>query len=156
MSAATLAKGTIGARNHIDESGHDEGLARTMGAIALMGIALIHFLDVFSKFRETPYLGALYVLLIVACLAAVALMLTGKARHGWMLAAAAAAGPLLFYTLSRTTGLPSSNGDIGNWEEPLGLASLFVEGSLVTLSLWALTRLNGYNSRRRVPRHRAA
>jgi hypothetical protein len=124
--------------DHIHRSSHDEGLARTLGAIGLMGIALIHFLDVFSKFRETPYLGGLYVVLMVACLAAVGLMLTGRVRHGWLLAAAAAAAPIIFYTLSRTTGLPSSSGDIGNWEEPLGLASLFVEGSLVVLSLWAL------------------
>ena len=33
------------------------------------------------------------------------------------------------YVLSRTTGLPNATGDIGNWTEPLGLASLFVEGS---------------------------
>jgi hypothetical protein len=39
--------------------------------------------------------------------------------------------------LSRTTGLPQANGDIGNWTEPLGLASLFVEGCVVALSLWS-------------------
>jgi len=29
-------------------------------------------------------------------------------------------------------------GDIGNWGEPLGMASLFVEGSLVALSAMVL------------------
>jgi hypothetical protein len=38
---------------------------------------------------------------------------------------------------SRTTGLPNSTGDIGNWSEELGLASLFVEGAVVVLSAWA-------------------
>ena len=37
------------------------------------------------------------------------------------------------YVLSRTTGLPHSSDDVGNWSEPLGMASLFVEGFLVTL-----------------------
>jgi hypothetical protein len=31
------------------------------------------------------------------------------------------------------TALPHSSDDVGNWSEPLGMASLFVEGSLVTL-----------------------
>jgi hypothetical protein len=135
---------------------HEESLARTLAAIGLMGVALIHFLDVFSKFRETPYLGGLYVVLMVACFAAVGLMLAGRTRHAWLLAAAAAAAPIIFYTLSRTTGLPSSSGDIGNWEEPLGLASLFVEGSLVVLSLWALGSVERFSARRRPGQHRAA
>jgi hypothetical protein len=39
--------------------------------------------------------------------------------------------------LSRTTGLPSATGDIGNWTEPLGLASLFVEGAVVVIATGA-------------------
>jgi hypothetical protein len=41
---------------------------------------------------------------------------------------------LVGFTLSRTTGLPQANADIGNWTESLGLASLFVEGALVALA----------------------
>ena len=37
------------------------------------------------------------------------------------------------YMLTRTSRLPSSTDDIGNCSEPLGIASLFVEGSLVTV-----------------------
>jgi len=35
---------------------------------------------------------------------------------------------LLGFVYSRTVGLPGGGDDIGNWWEPLGLASLFVEG----------------------------
>lgn len=38
------------------------------------------------------------------------------------------------FVVSRTVGLPGGADDIGNWSEPLGLASLFVEGCLVALS----------------------
>lgn len=31
-------------------------------------------------------------------------------------------------------GAPQAHGDVGNWGEPLGLASLFVEGCLIALS----------------------
>jgi hypothetical protein len=41
------------------------------------------------------------------------------------------------YVLSRTTGLPGATDDIGSWTEPLGLASLFVEGALVAVSGYA-------------------
>jgi hypothetical protein len=42
--------------------------------------------------------------------------------------------------LSRTTGLPGAMGDIGNWTEPLGLASLYVEACVFALSLYGLAR----------------
>jgi len=41
------------------------------------------------------------------------------------------------FILSRTTGLPNASDDIGNWTEPLGLASLFVEGAVIAASLSA-------------------
>ncbi len=41
------------------------------------------------------------------------------------------------YVLSRTTGLPQATGDIGNWTEPLGLASLFVEGGVAAVAIGA-------------------
>ena len=45
--------------------------------------------------------------------------------------------------ISRTVGLPQGADDIGNWTEPLGLASLFVEGSLVVLSAAVLRERAG-------------
>jgi hypothetical protein len=38
------------------------------------------------------------------------------------------------FVLSRTTGLPQATDDIGNWGEPLGIASMFVEGALIALA----------------------
>jgi hypothetical protein len=55
-------------------------------------------------------------------------------RRAWAAAAVLPAGAITGYVLTRTTGLPQATGDIGNWTEPLGLASLFVEGSVVALS----------------------
>jgi hypothetical protein len=55
--------------------------------------------------------------------------------HG---AAALAASAVVGFTLTRTTGLPQAGGDIGNWSEPLGLASLFVEGAVIAISGYAL------------------
>ena len=51
---------------------------------------------------------------------------------------AAGGGDAGGFVLSRTTGLPSSSDDIGNWTEPLGMASMFVEGAVIALAAYAL------------------
>ena len=110
-----------------------DGIARGIAAIGLAGVALIHLLDLPGKLSETPYMFVLYVALMVSSIAlAVALIRTDDTRV-WAAVAVLPALVIVGYVLSRTTGLPQSNDDIGNWSEPLGMASLFVEGSLVTL-----------------------
>ena len=42
---------------------------------------------------------------------------------------------IVFFVLDRTVGLPNATADIGNWVEPLGLASLVVEGFVVAIGL---------------------
>lgn len=111
---------------------------RGIGFIGLLGIALIHLLDVLSKFNETPYLGVMYVALMVASIAAAFAILHFGSKLTWMLGAGLAAATLLGFILSRTTGLPSATGDIGNWSEPLGLASMFVEAAVIVLCGYAL------------------
>ena len=60
-------------------------------------------------------------------------------RMALLAAAALAAAVIIGYVLSRTTGLPAATADIGNWTESLGIASLFVEGTVVLVvvpELW--------------------
>jgi len=113
-------------------------VARAVGAVGLAAIALIHVLDTVSKFDETPYVGWLYVGLIVGCLAAASLLVRGSARAGWSLGAGLALTAIAGYVTSRTVGLPNATQDIGNWSEPLGLAALFVEGCVLALCTWRL------------------
>jgi hypothetical protein len=118
-----------------------EIVARAAAVVGLAGIALIHLLDASSKFEETPYMGWMYVGLIVSCLAVAGLLVRANAREGWLGAIALAASAVVGFTLTRTTGLPQASGDIGNWSEPLGLASLFVEGVVIAISGYALAAL---------------
>jgi hypothetical protein len=83
----------------------------------------------------------LYIALIVSSLAAAAMLLHRDTRLAWIGTGALAGMTVVAFTLSRTTGLPAAAGDIGNWLEPLGLASLLVEGCLVTLSIYRLVVL---------------
>jgi hypothetical protein len=110
-----------------------DGIARGVAAIGLAGVALIHLLDLPGQLGETPYMFFLYLALMVASVAlAGALIGTSDARV-WAAATILSALVIVGYVLSRTTGLPRSSDDVGNWSEPLGMASLFVEGALVTL-----------------------
>jgi hypothetical protein len=111
---------------------------RAVGAVGLAGIALIHLLDAIGKYGETRYLFWMYVALIVASVATAGAVLVSHRPIVWSVAATLAAATIAGYVLSRTTGLPNATDDVGNWTEPLGLASLFVEGSVVALSAYAL------------------
>lgn len=109
------------------------GAARGVAAIGLAGVALIHLLDLPGKLSETPYVFVLYLALMFSSIALAGILIqTGDVRV-WAAATVLPVLVIVVYVLSRTTGLPQSSDDIGNWSEPLGMASLFVEGCLVAL-----------------------
>jgi hypothetical protein len=115
-------------------------VARGVGAAGILGVGLIHLVDVIGKFEETAYLGVLYVALIAASVVAARHLVMVGDRRSWLLAGGLAGATLVAYAVSRSVGLPAATHDIGNWAEPLGLASLFVEGVVVLLSAEMLTR----------------
>ena len=109
------------------------GIARGVAAIGLAGTALIHLLVLPGQLSETPYIFFLFLALMVSSLALAGVLIrTGDARV-WAAATVLAALVIVAYVLSRTTGLPQSTDYVGHWNDPLGMASLFVEGSVVTL-----------------------
>jgi hypothetical protein len=130
-----------------------DAVARGVGAVGLAGVALIHLLDLPGKFSETPYMAWMYIGLIAsAILLAGVLVLSGDPR-AWPATALLALAVIVGFTLDRTVGLPQAHGDVGNWAEPLGMASLFVEGALVALggAMTALTRPARAGARRVAP-----
>ena len=76
----------------------------------------------------------MYLGLITGCVLLAGALWRSSDTRIWAAAVALPISVLVGFTLSRTTGLPQANGDIGNWTESLGLASLFVEGALVALA----------------------
>ena len=113
-------------------------LLRGAAVVGLGGVALIHLLDLQAKLEEVPYLGYLYIALIVASLWAAAALIRSDSRLAWWVGGAASLATIIGYALTRSVGLPSATDDIGNWLEPLGLASLFVEAWTVIVVCWAL------------------
>ena len=110
------------------------------GLLLLAGIGFIHFRDIPEKLDETAYLGWLYILLVAGCAAAGAWLLSSQWKNGYALGLLISAGAIIFYVLTRTTGLPNARDDIGNWAEPSGIISLILEAAFVVLSLLQLRR----------------
>jgi hypothetical protein len=117
---------------------------RLIGALGAFGVYWIHVSDQHgfpgekSGYMRVGY----YALELAAVVAAIALM-AGKGRtvgNSWRLAAAVALGPMVGYLLTRGPGLPGNIDDKGNWGEPLGVLSVFVEGALLLLSIAMLRR----------------
>ena len=115
-----------------------DGIVRGLAIVGLAGIALIHLFDAPGRFEEAPYLGWMSVTLILGCFMTAGSLVRGNQRHAWLAAGALALSAMVGYTLSRTTGLPGASVDIGNWSEQLGIASLFVDGTVVAVSAFAL------------------
>ena len=113
-------------------------IERTLAVVGLTGVALIHLLDLHDTFISTPYKGWLYVALITGALACAAILVRRDDAKAWAGASLLPLAAFAGFVWSRTVGLPGSADDIGNWWEPLGLASLFVEGAVVALAAHVL------------------
>jgi hypothetical protein len=115
-----------------------EHLARAAGAVALAAVAVIHVIDLPSTLSETPLIGYGYFVLIAAALLGAGLLLTVPETRVWILVDLIAFGAILAYVLSRTSGLPTDTGDIGNWSCALGIAALSTETLIVLLAVWRM------------------
>jgi hypothetical protein len=113
-------------------------LTRGLAAVGLLGIALIHILDAIPTFTELPYKGWLYLALIVSAITAAGLLVRGGSQRVWLTVAGLVGGAALSFVYSRTVGLPGGAGDVGNWAEPFGVATLFLEGAVLVVAVYAL------------------
>jgi hypothetical protein len=105
-----------------------------VGAVALLGVGVIHTVDLPGTLSDSPIIGVGYIALIIASLIVAAALMFSADRRIWWAAGIVCAAAIGGYILSRTTGLPQDHDDIGNWLEPLGMAALFVEGAVVLLA----------------------
>jgi hypothetical protein len=112
-----------------------DAAVRATAAAGVSAIAVIHAVDSVGKWTETRYIFWLYMLLVAGCIVTVAALLFARSRAALLAAAGLAATVIVFYAIDRIVGLPNATSDIGNWVEPLGLASLVVEGFVVVIGL---------------------
>jgi len=111
-----------------------ESTARLLGAAAVLSIAVIHILDAVGTYQSTRWIFWAYMAVIFASVPVALVLLHFASPLVWVAAGGVAAGPFLGYVWSRTIGLPGDAPDVGNWLCTLGMAALFVEASLLSLS----------------------
>jgi hypothetical protein len=139
-----------------DESieSRNELKAQILAVVGLVGIAIVHLIDSVGTYSETRYVFWLYVALIVGCVAQSAILLFAQRVDGaiaWSAVVVLGLAPLVGYVLSRSTGLPADSGDIGDWSEPLGLVSMFVEALVIVLAAWRVSVSRRAMTRRAAP-----
>lgn len=127
-------------------AGHGQTLrwAAIAGAVLIGLVGLIHAYDAPDSFAEVFYKGALFAANGLAAAVAAFGILRGS-RWGWHLGALVAAGSIVGYVISRTTGLPPLPPD--EWLEPLGVASLVIEAAFLAVYVRAISGASAPKSR---------
>lgn len=103
--------------------------------VGLSGIIAVHVMDLPGKISEVPYLGLMYIGVIVLAGVLIQRMMSGPTSRDYLASAALAGAVFLGFVINRTVGMPGATDDIGNWLEPLGLLSLVIEGWVVAIAL---------------------
>ncbi len=115
-------------------------MLRGIGIVMLLGIAVIHVVQLVPTFQQMPLLGYAYLMLILGAAAVVAHLVRGAASsvHQWLPVAGLGLAVIGGYVFTRVFSTPLDNQDVGNWSCTLGMAALFVEGSLVAMAAYAI------------------
>jgi hypothetical protein len=115
-------------------------MLRGIGIVMLLGIAVIHVVQLVPTFEQTPLLGIAYIMLIIGAVAVGVHLVRGAASsvHQWLPVAGLGLAVIVGYAFTRMFSTPLDNQDVGNWACTLGMAALFVEGSLVAIAAFAI------------------
>jgi hypothetical protein len=112
--------------------------AQWCASFLLLVAAGTHIPLIESHLEEAPYVGWLFILLSVVCLAlAVAILFVDHAGV-WAVSGLTCFAAAVAFLASRTVGLPQIGDDVGNWTEPLGLPAVASEVLMAALAYWHL------------------
>jgi hypothetical protein len=109
------------------------------GLLLVLATGLIHGVEGPAHYHEAAYQGLLFFLNAAGALVAARGIYRGAKLWGWTLGLLISAGSLTLYLASHTIGLPGLAID-EEWFEPLGVASLLVEGLYVFVYAAVMTR----------------
>jgi hypothetical protein len=129
------------ALDHATSHAIASAILRATGIALLMSLAVIHIVQLVPTFQQMPLLGVAYVLLIAAAVVVGARLVKGhqSAIQLWLPVAAFGVAVFVGYAFTRILSTPLDNQDVGNWACTLGIASLFVEGLMVAVAVYAIS-----------------
>ena len=103
------------------------------GIILIVATGLIHVVEAPESFHEAAYKGWLFYANGLGAFVAAYGISRGQRSWGWNLGLLITVCSLIGYVASRTVGLPYIAAEPDAWLEPLGVASLIVEGLFVAM-----------------------
>jgi len=113
---------------------------RWVVAIAALVAAVAHVPVIAPHLDEAPYMGVLFIVLIVGCTAIALAALVRDSAAVYATATGTCGLALLGYAATRLVGFPQLADDVGNWLEPLGIVSVLSEAVVVAAAASALRR----------------
>ena len=117
----------------------DDPAVRAVTVIGLIAVGVIHSLEVPGQVSGAVWLTIGFALLAVVAPAAGLWLLLRPSLLAWEFAGATCALAAAGYVLTRSVPVPGDAGDVRDWLEPLGVASLTIEAVVVILALIILT-----------------
>lgn len=125
-------------------------VARSVAALGLAALAVIHVVDLPATLGPTPLVGTGYFAIIAAAVVTAGVLIIRTHWLAWAAACGVAIAAMGGYVLTRSIpgGFLGDHTDVGNWRCPLGMAALSVEAILILLV--ALTAWQSRGRARRV------
>lgn len=114
-------------------------VARSVGAVLFLGLAMVHFLALPHAFHLDAYIGVIQIIATGMALAGTVGLLADDRDRIWWYSLAEGALNALGYLVTRFTGLPPGGHDIaGGWLREPALALAFLGVLLAALAIWVL------------------
>lgn len=114
-----------------------------VAAIAVAAVA--HIPVIAPHLDEAPYMGVLFIVFTGACLALGITIALSNNTWAYRASAAVCGAGVVTYAATRLVAFPQLSDDVGNWWEPLGIASVVSEAVVVGLALLVLRQRNRTN-----------
>ena len=106
---------------------------------AAAGLAAVAHIPVIGPhLQEAPYMGVLFIMFTILCLALGSAVLVWDTPAVYLAAAATCGLAILGYSATRLFAFPLLSDDVGNWLEPLGVVSVVTEAVVVAACTSAL------------------
>jgi hypothetical protein len=107
-------------------------------AAAAAVAAVAHIPVIGPHLDEAPYMGVLFIVLTVACFGLAVTAVAFDSRAVYAASALTCGLAVVGYAATRLVAFPMLADDVGNWLEPLGVASVISETVVVAIALFAL------------------
>jgi hypothetical protein len=113
---------------------------RPVVAAAAVLVAAAHVPVIAPHLDEAPYMGVLFVVLTVGCLAIGLATLIRDSAALYAMAVLTCGLAVVGYAATRVVAFPMLADDVGNWLEPLGVVSVVGEVLVIAAAVTALRR----------------